>query len=169
MYKPKETHLHDSLFRRIRARQATIFISFYLLHSSSLRAQTPFSTFILTPWWTKAEIVASSRRLRLQLINTNTTEDFSKLILPLEHIEGIVCFFLFYQSFPGIFVCTPVLYPHVSCVSQQVQEPWKKHDFSSFHVNKIRFRIHKTGSLQSWDKVAFSSETRMLVCIILNL
>ena len=63
----QKKHLHDSLFRRIRARQATIFISFYLLHSSSLRVQTPFSTFILTPWWTKAEIVACSRRLRLQL------------------------------------------------------------------------------------------------------
>ena len=59
-------------------------------------------------------------------VNTNTTEDFSKLILPLVHIEGIVCFFLFYQSFPGIFVCKPVLYPHVSCVSQQVQEPLKE-------------------------------------------
>ena len=56
-------------------------------------------------------------------VNTTTTEDFSKLILPLVHIEGIVCFFLFYQSFPGIFVCKPELYPHVSCVSQQVQEP----------------------------------------------
>ena len=67
MYKPKETHLHDSLFRRIRARQATIFISFYLLHSSSLQEQTPFRLLLYTACETKAEIGSCSRRLRLQL------------------------------------------------------------------------------------------------------
>ena len=132
------------------------------------KSRRHFGFFFLHRVWNKS----GNRQLLWQAttpVNTNTTEDFFKLILPLVHIEGIVCFFLLYQSFPGIFVCKPVLYPRVSCVSQQVQEPWKKHDFSSFHVNKIRFRIHKTGSLQSWDRVAFSSETRMLVCIILNL
>ena len=133
MYKPKETHFHDSLFRRIRAQKATIFTSFYLLHSSSLQEQTPFRLFFLHRVWNKS----GNRQLLWQAttpVNTNTTEDFFKLILPLVHIEGIVCFFLLYQSFPGIFVCTLVLYPHVSCVSQQVQEPWKKHDFGSLYI-----------------------------------
>lgn len=43
------------------------FLPLFTFSTPSLRAQTPFSTFILTPWWTEAEIVAYSRRLRLQL------------------------------------------------------------------------------------------------------
>ena len=169
MYKSKETHLHDSLFRRIRARKATIFTSFYLLHSSSLQEQTPFRLLFYKSW---------NRQLLPQAttpVNTNTTEDFSKLILPLVHIEGIVCFFLLYQSFPGIFVCKPELYPHVSCVSQQVQEPWKKHDFGSLYIKYYFLQLSNILDLGFTKLVASNLEIKLrfrlkqeplLVCII---
>ena len=47
------------------------------------------------------------------------------VVLPLGHIVEIVYFFLFCQSFQGISVCMPELYPHAFYASQRVQEPCK--------------------------------------------
>ena len=112
------------------------FIPFYLLHSSSLREQTPFATLSLTQWWTKAEIVVRSHRLELQLTQIRLKIS-SNSSYPLCILKESFAFFCSIKVFQ-VFLSVSQYCIHMCLVFySKFKSPKEKPDFSSLHVNTI--------------------------------